>query len=127
MLENDRERYVYLFRGLANTKEGRIGAWWSTNPYYALRFAQGGTGSLYMAKVPMSALNTAIDVSTENEYSNYFFNTDPPDARLVPPEKIKELQSYMVASNGLIGGTLQRPPTNPVEIGRKVFGGASLG
>lgn len=120
-IEEQENDLVYLYRGIERThSQERVGKWWSTNPYYALTKA---SGSLFFAKVPKAELEKyAKDVSLEAEYENYYFSDqDPSTARLVTEEELKELQSKARYSKGKIGGTMMKPPDNPIEVGRAIF------
>ena len=114
---------VLLYRGIDTASKGRLGHWWSTNPYYSLRYSNGGRGEMYVARLgPSEIAKRATDVSIEAEYQNYLFKEDPPAARQVTPEEIAELKSQTTFIQGAIGGMMMHTPENAVEIGKAIFG-----
>src|SRR3989338_3584356 len=115
---------ILLFRGISKTKEGKIGHWWSTNPYYALGYGEGGKGEIYVVKIGQDQINNhASDVSIEDTFQNYFFQDDPPGARKVTEQEIQELNDNTTFTKLPLGGTVIKTPGNAVEIGQKIFDG----
>ena len=113
---------VFLYRGINRTHDSkRAGGWWSTNPYYSL--VRVGNGSMFVAIVDKSELKQhATDVSIEADYENYLFpDQDPSTARMVTPEELEALRKKATFSKGAIGGTMMKPPDNPIEAGREIF------
>ena len=121
--------HTLLYRGVsADNDRSRIGAWWTTNPFYALSFANGENGRMYVARVDTVNLSfTAHDVSQDEGYENYgFIDDDPEAARLVTQEETNALLTVSqgnttTRSSDLPGGPLMKTPDNPVEIGKQVF------
>jgi len=67
----------------------RKGAWWTTDPYSAYVYSSGGHGTMFIATVDKTILDSlAKDVTTESGYENYLFpETDPPEARIVTDDE----------------------------------------
>ena len=119
--------YQLLYRGLNQPKNrNRIGRWWTTSPYYALTYKGGENGEMFVAAVAPSDLEKlAQDASIDSDiYGEFYFfgDVDPPSARKVTPEEIKELEARATFTQGEIGGLLMRPPENFAEVGKKIFG-----
>lgn len=118
-------QYTLLYRGVNQPNlNRRIGRWWSTNPYYALHFA-GSKGEMYVAKISKLDLKElAKDVSIEEDFENFFFQVqDPPGARKVIRREIKELLSFATfTETSGPGGTLMKPPADPIAVGKEIFG-----
>ena len=114
---------VLLYRGINQPNlKNKIGHWWSTNPYYAQRF-MGPKGEMYVAKIDSALLEKmSKDVSIEAEFQNYFFEEDPPGVRRVLPEEITLLLGKATYSEARLGGTLMKPPDDPIAAGKEIFG-----
>ena len=113
---------ILIFRGIGRDREGAVGHWWSTNPYYSLRYSEGGKGELYWTKIKQSELNSlSSDVSIEGHYQNYFFREDPPNINRATDEEITALRSNTTFSQSGPGGVKIKWPENAVEIGKKIF------
>jgi len=119
-----------LYRGVSYKDNGsRIGQWWTTNPYYALVYANGGNGKMFVARVDTDALaQLSHDVSQDEGYENYgFVDQDPPGARIVTKDEIEALkfisrnEAGNIDATDLPGGQLLKTPADPVEAGRSVF------
>ena len=119
-----RDPTVYLYRGInspANQGQ-RLGAWWTTDPYYALRYA-GHKGEMYHAPIKQSQLKQlAHDASIESEFQNYIFPQDPPGLRPVTPQEISRLRQHQTTTPSPVGGPLVKSPPNPIDVGRSIFG-----
>lgn len=94
---------IHLFRGVGGTPApaDRIGRWWSTNPYYSIRYGENRVGHIFHAAISKSDLenglenNSIVDVS-QDEYPNYVFkNDDPAGAK---PMTEEELQQFRILS-----------------------------
>ena len=116
---------IYRGVGPGDDRE-RAGAWWTTNPYYALAFTRGG-GTLFVSKVGRDVLDGASDVS-QDEYPNYGFpDADPPGVRVATEDEIAQLRALgeteapVGLSSDLPGGQLQHTPDNPIAAGEQVF------
>lgn len=125
---------ILLYRGTAEAREdaSRAGAWWSTDPYYALRFSNGGEGQLFVAQVQREELtNYATDVSLDEGYENYLFaERDPDSVRLATSEEIKALNGRAAIDtppNMPGGGSMLKRPDNPIEVGYEIFGPKDIG
>lgn len=118
----EKEPDVLLYRGIGEPREGEIGHWWSTNPYYGFRYSESGGGEMYFTKISKVDLNsTASDVSLESDYQNYFFKEDPPRARKVTEEELNALNSHTTFTKVGLGGSVMKTPDNAVEIGKMIF------
>jgi hypothetical protein len=120
----ERDAVVRLYRGIGKKIEReRAGAWWSTNPYYALRYSNAGGGEMFVAFATEEQLVLlAKDVSIESDYQNYFFREqDPPKMRSVTAQEIDELKSYAQFHKQEIGAVTMKPPENFIEIGNRIF------
>jgi hypothetical protein len=128
------EPTTLLYRGVGvEHNRERIGSWWTTNPYYALVYASGGEGNMFVASIDTDKLTQlAYDVSQDEGYENYgFVEQDPPGARIVTQGEIEALiaisQSAAEADNidvsTIPGGQEQllRTPDEPIQAGRLVF------
>ena len=125
------EEEILLYRGINQPDlKGRIGAWWTTNPYYALRFS--GRKQMFVALVTKTELDAlAEDVSIEENLQNYFFGKqDPVNTRQVTSEEITELEAHATFSKPEPskpgerpppGGTMMKPPENFIQVGEKIF------
>ena len=118
---------IYLYRGVGKPNNlDTLGRWWSTNPYYSLRYAGGKEGQFFVASISQTMLNQAlqreevVDVS-QDEYPNYIFkNSDPPGAR---PATEQEIVQLMINSGDLDQNGQEIPQTpgkTPSPGGRKV-------
>jgi hypothetical protein len=94
---------IHLFRGVGGTPApaDRIGRWWSTNPYYSIRYGENRVGHIFHAAISKSDLedglenDSIVDVS-QDEYPNYVFkNDDPAGAKSMTEE---ELQQFRILS-----------------------------
>lgn len=116
---------ILIYRGIdkSNVRE-RLGAWWTSDPFYALRYSSGGKGELYHAKVtPQQLKSMAHDVSFEAETKTFTFpKADPPGAQRATSEQISALKSHQVVTRMPIGGDIVKNPANPAEVGREIFG-----
>lgn len=119
-----------LYRGVSHEdNESRIGQWWTTNPYYALVYANGGSGKMFVARVDTDKLDQlAHNVSQDEGYNNYgFVDHDPPGARVVTQDEIAALkiislnEASNIGASDLPGGQLLKTPDNPIEAGKAVF------
>jgi len=120
--QKEGEPEILLYRGIGKSREGKIGHWWSTNPYYSFRYSAGSKGEMYFVKIKKSDLDKlASDVSLESHYQNYFFREDPPEARRVAQEEMDSLRSHTTFTKMEIGGTIMKTPDNAVEIGKMIF------
>ncbi len=121
--KKEEEPDFLLYRGIGRNKEGSIGHWWSTNPYYALRYAQGGKGEVYWVKMKKLEIERlSSDVSLEDNYQNYFFKEDPPNAERATNEQLEILKSKTIfAKSKGPGGVMMKTPENAVEIGKEIF------
>ena len=124
---------ILIFRGITKTHErDRAGAWWSTDPYYALFHAGGGAGSLFVASVDEETLaKLSKDASIDEDYENYLFpKQDPPGIRTASTEEIEALRGARPTQpedeNPLSVGMVMHP-NNAVEIGQRIFGDGDLG
>ena len=94
---------IHLFRGVGGppTPADRIGRWWSTNPYYSIRYGENRIGNIFHAAISKADLedglenDSIVDVS-QDEYPNYVFrNADPAGAESMTEE---ELQQFHILS-----------------------------
>ena len=94
---------IHLFRGVGGhpTPADRIGRWWSTNPYYSIRYGENRIGNIFHAAISKADLedglanDSIVDVS-QDEYPNYVFrNADPAGAKSMTEE---ELQQFHILS-----------------------------
>ena len=100
---------IHLFRGIGRPNNmDRLGRWWSTNPYYAVKYGGSQLGQVFVATLNKGDLQRGLsdgsvaDV-TQDEYPNYVFRTvDPPGAR---PMTMVELQGLQKLAGG------NSPPT----------------
>ncbi|MDP3769356.1 MAG: hypothetical protein Q8R40_00245 [bacterium] len=120
--QKEQEPKILLYRGISKKYEGEIGHWWSTNPYYAFKYAEGGKGEMYFVKILESDLKKdASDVSLESNYENYFFKKDPSNARKVTQKELDTLESNTTFTKAGPGGLMMKTPENAVEIGKTIF------
>ena len=121
-----------IYRGTGeNRGHERMGAWWSTDPYYSLRYADGGKGQFFVAQVDDDELTKHANIASIDEgYEIYIFPMqDPTTARLATAEEIEALRSEAIIDNptDLPGGPLLRRPSNSVEIGYRIFAPQAIG
>jgi len=115
---------VILFRGIKDpNNRTSIGRWWSTNPFYALKYGNIKQGQIFIAKIKETELKTlARDVSIEGHYKNYFFvDQDPPNARELNQKEIDQLMSFSIITKAPVGGNIFKYPDDPVGIARSIF------
>ena len=119
-----------LYRGVRGDEERtRIGQWWTTNPYYAMVYANGGKGKMFVAQVSTNELGSmSHDVSQDEGYQNYgFVEHDPPGAREVTQDEVGALLAISRNAStesldfDLPGGQLLKTPDDPIAAGRMVF------
>lgn len=126
--KNADQTEILLFRGVGGrTDGGVIGNWWTTNPYYAFRYSNAGAGDMFVVSIEKDDLDKlSTDVSLEDNYQNYFFTEDPPNARAVTGEESALLKSNTTFGGGSPdmpgGGRFMKTPDNAVEIGKIIFG-----
>ena len=91
---------IHLFRGVGGppTPADRIGRWWSTNPYYSIRYGENRIGHIFHATISKADLedglanDSIVDVS-QDEYPNYVFrNDDPAGAKPMTEEELLQFQ-----------------------------------
>lgn len=118
----EEEPEILIYRGVVSPKEGAVGRWWSTNPYYAFRYSDTGEGELYYTKMKLSEIKRlSSDASLEHEFQNYVFKEDPPNIRKATNEQTKLLRSKIIFTRGFIGGDMATWPDDAVEIGKSIF------
>lgn len=126
--EFEKPNSTLVFRGVAEHNRERAGKWWSTDPYYALFYAKGGKGVLFVADVDNGYLQShGNDASIDEGYENYTFpHIDPPGMRVATPEEIQELKDARpkppAGEEPLFPGMVIHPE-NAVELGIKIFRG----
>jgi len=111
---------VYLFRGIGGKPNplDRLGRWWSTNPYYSIRYGGGKEGQIFVAKMDKQAIEeglvTGIIVdATQDEYPNYIFKQhDPSQARRMTAQEIQQFKTLANPDN---------LSSNPNRIGGETF------
>jgi len=118
---------ILLYRGInqPNLKGTRIGRWWSTDPYYALRYSGGHLeGKMFVAKISEEDLRRlSVDVSIDEGYENFYFrDEDPQNIREVARHEKELLYSFCTFSKAKVGGELMKPPPDPIERGKRIFG-----
>jgi hypothetical protein len=119
--------HVYLFRGIGGPPNplSRLGKWWSTNPYYGMRYGGLVPGQIFVAVMPRSAIeeglaNGSIVDATQDEYPNYIFRQDPARARAMTPEEIQQFRD-------LAGPSVPSPTSFPGgEVFRQLHGQAAV-
>ncbi|GAC1387506.1 MAG: hypothetical protein NVS1B7_0840 [Candidatus Saccharimonadales bacterium] len=132
-MSSEKQKYpVLLYRGVPERKDNdRLGRWWSTDPYYAYHYSNGGKGRLFVASVDETTLKThAKDVSIDEGYENYLFpSTDPSDTRIASDEEIDALRAATTieSPDDMPGGPLIKRPDNAIEIGYAIFGPKDIG
>jgi hypothetical protein len=129
--ELEKPSTTLLYRGVLGSEEHtRIGQWWTTNPYYALVYAEGGVGKMFVVSIDTDKLGSmAYDVSQDEGYQNYgFVEQDPPGARMVTQDEINALLAISLSEDtaapntDLPGGKLLKTPEDPIAAGKAVFG-----
>jgi hypothetical protein len=111
---------IPLFRGIGQPNNlDRLGRWWTTNPYYALRYAGIKEGQFFVAQISKQELeqglqNGMIKDASQDEYPNYIFaQSDPPGAR---PATAQEITQLRILSGDLDQNGQEIPPEPRVGI-----------
>ena len=118
---------IILYRGVKQPNlKGRVGKWWSTNPYYAFLYSNDGKNFFYCVMEKKYLNENSLDVSLEDNFDNYFFaKEDPPEIKLATHAQIKKLISYVTITPKIgkrPGGDLFKPPEDPIAVGNSIFG-----
>jgi hypothetical protein len=130
---------VILYRGVNASKvRGKVGIWWSTNPYYSYTFSNSGK-NLYYIIMDREELNRRIksgeveDASLESEYENFLFKKIDPENYEIKHANQNQVRALLDESEKrapkgktnpfLPGGKLMYTPPNAIDIGKAIFGG----
>lgn len=106
---------VWLIRGIGGEKPvrtARIGNWWTTNPYYGMRYGGLKEGRVWVAHMRREDMQrrfadgSLYDASID-DYPNYGFPQDPPNARPMTQGEIDEFRR--------LSGDLNPDGTEPKE------------
>ena len=121
---------IHLFRGVGGTPApaDRIGRWWSTNPYYSIRYGENRVGHIFHAAISKSDLedglanDSIVDVS-QDEYPNYVFkNDDPAGAKPMTEEELRQFQILSGENPPKEVGGRSRPGDGGQPLFRQLWG-----
>ena len=97
---------IHLFRGIGGPPNpmDRLGRWWSTNPYYSIRYGGMKIGQIFHASISKSDLeaglaNGSIADVTQDEYPNYVFKNSDPQSAI--PMTEPEITKFRILSGEL--------------------------
>jgi hypothetical protein len=121
---------ILIYRGIQRShKEGRMGSWWTNDPYLALHYSDQGKGDMFVANIDNETFIDLKDEAFSGSYGqgadSYYLRNDPPNARIVTPEEINELKTaptYRPPEYRADGTRIVEKTDNGIEIGYRIFG-----
>ena len=123
--ETNPTKPMLIYRGIGTAHDrDRIGSWWTTHPYLALRYADRGSGVLFVASIVPEVLAALAQDVEGDGYENYIFSRqDPPNVRQATNDEIDQLKAAItyIQVPGIAVNPLPSWPEDPISIGEEIF------